>query len=217
MKYLLALLISLSILPVWAADLSLNPSSLKLKIYAMYVSTNVLCTNPTLVLTVSNPTYTDILSSPNFGAGTLADGTYPCVMFLMSSVIKYTTATTSTSNHCVGGTEYTGDVCQTGDSSTLADGSTTTCTTNTADQVLLYLTTAVTATNNTHTFKPPTTVGDTSNALPLTSALVVSGTSSGKFIVNGTGKICDNADVGCSGGGGTSCEMLPPSFGFSKL
>ena len=97
----------------------------------------------------------------------------------------------------------------------MTDGSTTTCTAG-DDRVAMYISTASTKVGGgADAFQPPTIVGDTTKGFNLAASLVVSGTSVGKFIVNGTGKICDTADGACSGSG--SCEMQPPLFSFLKV
>jgi hypothetical protein len=218
---------------VMAADLALSASSIKLKVYKMAVSTSALCTNLITVLdNGSTPTEVDFLQNPNLGSGTLADGTYPCIVIEFSDVIKFTPSTTSTSGNCVATTEYSLDVCRGdngGGSSVLIDGTTTTCTgtsgtsttygTAGADRVAMYISTASTGTN-TNAFAAPTSIGDTAKGLPLTSALTVSGTTSGKFVANPAGQVCDGNAIGCENAtvtGGTRCEMGPPAFSFSKI
>lgn len=206
-----------------AADLSLSASSLKLKVYKMAVSTSVLCTNLITVLDNGNtPTELDFLSNPNLGSGTIADGTYPCIVIEFTDNIKFIPSTNSTSGNCLTSAEYTLDICRpdSGGTSRLIDGTTTTCTGVTGgalgpDRVALYLSTTVVGSSG-DSFNPPTTVGDTGFGLRLGSALTVSGTTSGKFIVNPTGKVCDTANPAC-GGGGASCELDAPDFSFSKL
>lgn len=216
-------------------DLSLSASSIKLKVYKMAVSTSPLCTGLITVLDNGNsPTEVDFLQNPSLGNGTLADGTYPCIVIEFSDVIKFSPSTTSTSGHCVAGTEYNLDVCRSdnngGGSSKLIDGTTTTCTgtsgtsttygTAGADRVAMYISTASTSSNGSDAFNPPTSVSDASHGLSLSATLTIAGTASGKFVVNPTGKVCDGNAIGCEGAtatGGTRCEMGPPTFSFSKL
>ena len=204
-----------------AADTGLTASSLKLKVYKLAVSTSPLCTNLVTVLdNGSTPTEVDFLALPDLGSGTVADGTYPCVVIEFTDIIKFTPSTNSTSGNCLTTVEETLDICRTDSSgsSKLIDGTTTTCgVQGTADRVAVYLSTGA-AGDNEDAFNPPTSVGDTQRGINLTSALVVSGTTSGKFVVNPAGKVCDTNAAGCAGaGGGTDCEMDAPVFGFSKL
>lgn len=206
---------------LFAADTGLTASSLKLKVFKMAVSTSPLCTNLVTVLdNGSSPTEVDFLASPDLGNGTVADGTYPCVVIEFTDIIKFKPSATSDSGNCVSSTEYQLDICRNDNNGTskLTDGTTTTCgAQGTADRVALYLSTGA-AGDNEDAFNPPTSIGDTQKGINLTSALVVAGTTSGKFIVNPAGKVCDTNAVGCAGGGGgTDCEMEAPVFGFSKL
>lgn len=186
-----------------AADTSLDPSSLKLKVYRLAVSTSPLCTDLTVIIDESDPSYMDVLSNPSFGDGQIANGTYPCVAIEFSDNIKYTPSETSDSGNCINGTESTLDVCSGGTGETL-DGGTVNCTGG-EDKVTMFLSTGASASSSSDGFKKPTSVGDTSNGFNLGSALVVSGTTTGTFVVNGTDKIEDDGSI---------CEMNPPSFSF---
>jgi hypothetical protein len=204
----------------FAADLGLSPSSLKLKVYKLSVSTSPLCTDLTTVVdNGATPTEVDFASgSPNLGSGTLADGTYPCIVIEFSDNIKFTPAANSTSGNCSTATEETMDVCRVPSTSVLADGTTTNCTAG-ADRVAMYLSTGSAASAvNVDAFNPPTSIGDTDSGFTLGAALTVSGDASGKFVVNPAGKVCDGDDGGCDGGGnGGQCRMEPPTFSFSEL
>lgn len=219
----LVIVIAVSTSPLFASDLNITPTLLKLKVYKFAVSTSPLCTNlVTVVDNGSTPTEVNFLSSPNLGSGIVADGTYPCIVIEFADNIKFATGVNSTSNNCVANVENALDVCRSdnSDTSVLIDGTTTTCgVQGTNDRVAMYLSTGSSDTGGggTDAFHPPTSIGDAAHGFNLASALVVSGTSVGKFVVNPTGKVCDTADVGCGGGGGTTCEMNPPSFSFAKV
>ncbi|MDD4975290.1 MAG: hypothetical protein PHY93_13105 [Bacteriovorax sp.] len=210
-------------------DLGLSASSIKLKIYKMAVSTSPLCTNLITVLdNGTSPTEVDFLQNPNLGSGTLADGTYPCIVIEFSDLVKFTPSNTSTSGNCNSATEYTLDVCRAGGStSVLINGTTTNCTgtsgTNTTygtpgdDRVAMYISTATTG--GADVFNRPTSIGDNAHGLNLGAALTISGTSSGKFVANPAGQVCDNNTAACESGpgGGNKCEMGPPAFSFTKI
>ena len=201
---------------ILAADLNIDPTYLKLKIYKFAVSTSVFCTNPVTIFETDAPTYMDILQNPTFGSGQVADGTYNCVIIEFADIIKFLPNATSDSTHCNSSTEATLDVCRSG-SSKMSDGTTTTCTVG-EDRVAMYLsTTSATSGGGADAFPPPTTTNDATKGFLLGNALVVSGTGSGKFVVNGTDQICDTADGSCNGQDSTSCELMPPAFSFSKL
>ena len=200
----------------FGANTALSPSELILSVYKLAISTSPLCTNPITVFDNSTPTEVNFLSAPSLGSGTVADGTYPCIMIEFSDNIKFRPSSTSDASACVSGTQYTVDVCNASSSTsfTLINGTTRTCD-NTNQRVAMYLSTASsTVSGNANAFVSPTTIPDATKGFKLSSALVVSGTSSGKFIVNGTGKVCDPADASCNGAG---CQMEPPLFSFSKI
>lgn len=204
-----------------AGNINITPGALKLKIYKFAVSTSPLCTNLVTVVDNGNtPTEVDFLSAPNLGNGVLANGTYPCIVIEFADNLKFRVSTATTSGNCSTSTDNILDVCRSDNSGTskLVDGTTTTCgVSGTNDRVAMYLSTASSSTTNSDAFNPPTSVGDAAHGFNLASALVVTGTSTGKFVVNATNKVCDTADTACNGGGGTSCEMAPPLFSFSKV
>lgn len=217
MKKMIMGLALLSLPSVFAADTSLSPSYLKLKVHKVAVSTSALCTNLQTVFNETSPTEVDFLISPTIGSGGLADGTYPCIAIEFDDVIKYAPSTSSTSGHCTSGTAASLDVCRSGSSGKLIDGTSVTCTSGT-EKVTMYLSTASTDTaGSANVFTPPTSSSDSAHGLKLSAALTISGTSSAKFVVNGTGKVCDTADASCNGADSTSCQMDPPAFSFVKI
>jgi hypothetical protein len=195
-----------------AGDINLDPNYLNLKVYQFSVSTSPLCTDPIILFEDDSPSFQDVLAGPDFGAGQISDGTYPCVIIEFSDNIQYQPSVSSTTGQCNSSTPYTLDVCSSG-TSTMTDGSTTTCDSS-ENRVAMYLSTASTSTTGVNAFDPPSTIGDASNGFNLASALVVSGAGTGKFVVNATDKICDSTHSTCSG---ATCEMAPPLFSFTKL
>ncbi|MCB0411138.1 MAG: hypothetical protein KDD22_01345 [Bdellovibrionales bacterium] len=199
-----------------AADTGLNASSLKLKVYKFAVSSSPLCTN--LVTVVDNgttPSEVNFIGGINLGSGSIANGTYPCVVVEFSDNIKFVPSSNSTSGNCIASTEYTLDVCQSG-TSVLIDGTTTTCS-NGDNKVAMYLSTASSSTTGSDAFNAPTQVNDSTKGFNLASSLTVSGSSSGSFVVSPSGKVCDGVDAGCDGGGaGAVCRLEPPAFSFSQ-
>src|SRR3954454_18569926 len=103
-----------------------DPSSLKIKVYAVYASLSAECTSPVQIFRNDDGNFVDFLTNPTLGGGDLADGTYNCVIIKMSSIIKHTPLTTDTS--CVAGTEYTGGVCNQGDQATDLSNTPISCT-----------------------------------------------------------------------------------------
>jgi hypothetical protein len=209
-----------------AGDLSLNASSLKLKVYKMAVSTSANCSSPvTVINNGSTPVEVDVKgTNPVFGAGTIADGTYPCVMFLISDTIKYK-GQASASGNCSPSVEVSRDLCRLDNSGTtqLLDGSTFNCT-NSEDQVVIYLSTNTTSNPSGNGFAPPASAGSQDGS-QLGAALTVSGSAIGKMMVNTNGYLCDNQnDTGsdCDGAGSeaassAACRLEGADFTFSKL
>ena len=214
MRYVISsLLLLLYAQSSFAQDTGLSPSSLKLKVYKMAVSTSPLCTDLTTVIdNGDSPTEVEFVGGVTLGSGTVSNGTYPCIVIEFSSFIKFTPSSNSTSGNCSTGTEETLDVCSSG-TSALIDGTTTTCASSTDNKVAMYLSTASTSTTGADAFNKPTSLSDGSNGFNLGSSLTVSGTASGKFVVDPSGKVCDSNDSGCSGSG-SSCELEPPTFSF---
>jgi hypothetical protein len=202
----------------YSANLGLSPSSLKLAVYKFAVSADALCTNPiTVVDNGSSPVDVEFVGGVNLGSGSIANGTYPCVIVEFSSNIKFTPSTNSTAANCSMATEEIMDVCRNPDTSLLIDGSTTNCTAG-ADRVAMYISTASASTTAADAFNPPTSIGDAAHGFNLPTALAVSGSVSGKFVVNPSGKVCDGDDPGCDGGGNAGeCKMEPPLFNFTQL
>jgi len=125
------------------AHASTNASSLKLQVYSVMLSTSPQCTAPVTVFSSSTPTEVDFLVAPTLGSGNPPDGSYPCVIIKMQDTIKFKPSSNDGIS-CVGGTEYTTDVCQTGESSLAPDSvaTPTLCASGASDVVYLYLTTA---------------------------------------------------------------------------
>lgn len=200
-----------------AQNTGLNADILKLTVYKMAVSTSPLCTNLITVMDNGNsPTEVDFASGTvSLGSGSVANGTYPCIVIEFSSYIKFSPSTTSTATNCAAATEYTMDVCPSG-TSVLVDGTTSTCAASTDNKVAMYISTASTSSTGVDAFNAPTSLSDATKGFTLGASLSVTGTASGKFIVNPDGKVCDGDDAGCDGGGnGGQCRMEPPSFSFS--
>ena len=217
----------------FSAHAVFDASSLRLKIYKMAVSTSPDCSNPTVVVSNSSPSYSDFKTNPTLGSGNVADGNYPCVIIEFSDNIKITPS--GNGSYCFSSTETTNDVCRETTTSTLIDGSTVTCDSG-DNRVAMYLTTAASATTQSDAFNPPNcnTAGcDPDTGFNLARELQVSGSAVGKFIVDTDGKVCDGDEGGdlnsngCSdeqAGGNvcaceqnTQCNMLPPNFSFSQI
>jgi hypothetical protein len=204
-----------------AGDLNLTPTSLKLKVFKMAVSASGLCTNLiTIIDNGSTPAEVDFTQDPSLGAGSVADGTYPCIVIEFADAVKFTPPN-SASLACLSSVEETLDVCRTPDTSVLIDGTSTSCgAPGTTDRVAMYISTFSIG-GGSDAFNAPTSNGDALRGLNLGAALTIAGTAAGKFTVNPAGQVCDDSnDTGsdCEGGGASaSCQMGPPAFSFSAI
>lgn len=194
------------------ANSGINPESVHIKVRKVAVSANEDCSSPTTIFSTDSPEYVDMSGSPSIGSGTLANGTYPCVMIEMSDQIRFVPEETSDSGNCVANTTHTVDVCKDNGggapSFELIDGTTGTCSTadDTEDFVALFLSTLSTATTG-DTGNPfvPATSSDATNGFKLNGSFTVSGDVSSTFTVDFVGKVEDS---------GSDCDVQPPEFGF---
>jgi hypothetical protein len=76
----------------FSAHAVFDASSLRLKVYKMAVSSSPDCSNPTVVVSNSSPSYTNFKTNPTLGSGNVADGNYPCVIIEFSDNIKILTS-----------------------------------------------------------------------------------------------------------------------------
>ena len=184
-------------------------SSLKLQVYSVLLSTSPQCTSPVTVCANATPTEVDFLVAPTLGSGNPPDGTYQCIIIKISDRIKFK-PTANDGAFCVAGTEYTADVCQTGEITHAPDspGAAANYGSGTQDLVHLYLSTARVGAGGGHAFEQPLAPNNTSYGVALSAPLVVAGTATSKFVVNAAGKVDGSA---------VSCGMNPPEFGFQKL
>jgi hypothetical protein len=124
-----------------------------------------------------------------------------------SDQVKATSKTTE--GPCVAGTEFSGGVCQDTESTNLLGGTTfgpvASCTSG-EDKVTLYLHTGTTRTKGGGALLKPTSTADTEPGLALSQPWVVSGTSTGTFVADFTGKI---------GSGGGECGVGSATVRFS--
>lgn len=209
------------------AAAGVNTASAILKLYKAYASTSGLCTSPVVFFNAESDTTTyplgysevDFASATNtIGTGTIADGTYNCVIFKMSDQVTFVPAANE-GTECVAGTSYTMDVCQDFGSGTPSiinpdTGATTTCS-NDTDTIWVYISTYSTNTGgdqNNQAFMPPTAENDSTHGINLTSAMTVSADLTGTFVFGTDGKV---ATVPHGNEGTDICSMEQPTFGFS--
>ena len=187
-----------------------NATSAILKVYKAYVSENGNCTNPVLLVEAKNPGGDDfdMQSNPTIGEGAIPPKKYQCLIMEMSDKVRFRPAATEGS--CTSGTEYTIYVCQNGSSTTSPTGVSTACSgtqSNGEDRVFVYVSRWSSATDGAvghNAFAPPLSNGDSTKGLRMENEIDVTG-GAGSFIFDLTGKIT---------GGGATCDMNPPKFGF---
>lgn len=207
-----------------------DPTSLKVKVYQIAVAENADCSDPQVIFTSTAGSEKDFITNPTLGSGSLADGTYNCVMITMDDVIKFTPLANDGAT-CTAGTEYAIDLCRVGEDTDLLESTTTTSTAcvgtdqsvsagGIANKVTLYLRTTSPANNSgdaddVYSWKKGTVLAnangagnpsvDSANGIQLTTGFVVSGTKTGIFYVDASSQVT---------GAGANCEMNAPEFGF---
>lgn len=212
----------------FAADSGLSPSSVKVTVYSVALSTSTDCTNPTVIASYPSGKEFDFMQNPAILSGTIADGTYPCIILQMSDQIKVTPSSTSTTGNCVAGTEFTNPICKAANSqayqsmtvnsdNSASFSSVGTCTAavgNTGEVVPLFLSTASTlSTGNLVPFVQPSAanaascVGSvkTGCGIKLSSSFTVAGSGAGTFVVDFTGQLSDSGGL---------CNLNAPAFSF---
>lgn len=183
---------------------NLDPTEMNIKVYKFAVSASTDCSNPITIYENESPTAENFLGNPTIGSGSLNDGSYPCVIMEISDNMTFKPATSE--GNCTAGTSYTIDVCRSdsGGTSTLIDGSTTTCTGTNMDgshvygddRVAVYMSTS--GTTEGEAFRPD-------SPLPLTAAFTVNGSTVATFVADGSGQVESLSD---------GCDMGAPAFGF---
>jgi hypothetical protein len=175
-----------------------NPSSVQVKVLEVRLSTSADCSNSVSVGVNASPSYSEMTSAPTLLSGAINPATYKCMMLNMSSLIKYTPATTE--GVCAAGTVYTRDVCR---QSTFAtpSGGTGNCTGTAPDDGVESFPWMYFSTTGTGDGQTPAT------ALPLANALVVTGTQNATLVVDFDGKIDGLTQ-------GALCNCEPPAISF---
>jgi hypothetical protein len=196
-----------------------NPSSAKITVYGVAVSSNTDCSNAKVIGYNASGTTYDLLSNPTLVTGNVDPGTYQCVILYMSSVLTFVPATTT--GNCTAGTTYQRVICSQSNGCTFTQASPDSSNilqftgtanasasdsqdTTHADKVLLFLSTASTGTGGTDFLQP--TSGNLTNGLPLSGAFTVaaSGTQ-GTFVIDFDGQV---------DGTQNPCDLGPPTFSF---
>jgi hypothetical protein len=91
------------------SDTMSDPSAVRVGMYALWISQNADCSNAVLVQDNGDTAqYKDFVGNPTLFSGTPAAGSYKCLVFKMSDVIKFESATTFA--QCAASTEYAIDI-----------------------------------------------------------------------------------------------------------
>jgi len=94
-----------------------SPVDLKITLHALYLSTNEDCSNPILIRDLnSSPQEFNLTANPTLFSGSIASGTYKCMIFKMSDVLKYkvdAAAVAEWAPDCAEDTEYQHDIFRT--------------------------------------------------------------------------------------------------------
>lgn len=236
-KIALAMLMALSTQLAFSAT---SPTSLKIKVYQVAVALSADCSSPTVIFSSASGTEKDFMTNPTLGSGSIADGTYNCVMITMDDVIKFTPAAND-GGSCLGGTEYSIDLCRDTASSggetvfsttDLLEGTVTTTTQcsgtsqivgsgGVANKVTLYLRTTALPQNHadsqyTGSWLKGTTTANSVSGGTGPSANQANGIQlASAFVVSrgGAGVFYMDATNQVTGAG-ANCEMNAPEFGF---
>ena len=202
-----------------------TPSSAKFKVYKVYMYNSEYCTG-----SYQTPfTYSDteaelkeyVGTTPDLGSGTLDNGTYKCMAVNMSDNITFQIATdfAGHATPCLKDTTYWMDLCNNRTYYDPDSGDNNTCTNDyaTAEKTWMYMSTVSDTTYQTTPkvqYHPPT-ADNTSAGITLGGALVVSGDSSGKLVID-LREVIDNASGGngVANGATMPCYMNAPKFSF---
>jgi hypothetical protein len=196
-----------------AAQVTVNPSSVQIKVYQVMISSNADCTNPISVSNITNPTYQEMTANPTLLSGNVPPGTYKCLIVSSNSLIKYTPAA-SDGAACVAGTQYQREVCRGGQGFAIPTGGTGTCpatsVSDTANNVPTWTYFSVTGTASSN--NQPNGLGNyPSIPMLLPSPLVITGNQSITFVLDFDGKIQTDSAYN---GNPAVCDCQPPVMSF---
>ena len=183
-----------------ANDNQSDAAVMKMKVFKFAVSTSKACTDPITIFSSVAGVEQDLLTSPTFGSGQVAAGTYPCVLIEVSKIIHTKGTTLCT-------TEFPDVICNDNQLSQLIDGTSVTCTGgyDNDQHVTLYINTLNTGNRGDRALLPPSSETDTASGLKLTSPFVVSSNVSGTLRVSPTNFIQQS---------NSQCGTQAPTFSF---
>ncbi len=189
--------------------LAVDTSAAKMKIYEFYVAASADCSSPIQLFSSTEGKEVDMLQSPDIGSGKLQQGTYECVIMVMSDKITFTPK--STTGVCQAGTEYELDVFRPqGEmykpSGLLPDGTTVEGAAG-EQKIAVYISTLSTSQgsdSNANPFKAPSSSQKT-HGIKLASSLKITQDTVGTLVLDTSGRVESSSGT---------CEMRPPQFGF---
>lgn len=198
-----------------SAVTTVNSASTKFTVYGLWLSPNADCSSPVQVSSSTSGTVVDVTAGGTLGTGSIAAGTYKCLILEVNSVISYVPAT-SDGGQCVAGTSVSYNTCIVPNSTvnTSKDptsGATINCTGTAStdlngDKVFIYVSensicSGTLSTNPscngvfTNAFQPPTKVGDAANGFMLSGDIVVSANTTAHFVFDTDNQIDTDAGV----------------------
>jgi hypothetical protein len=180
----------LTVLVPCSAWAGVNPTSVLINLYSASVSVSADCSKPRVVFKSEVPIQVDFANNPTLGGGSLADGTYRCIILRISDVVSFVPETTS--GACVAGTTYkhhlleSDPAYQNFDATNWGAMATSAANLNKPEIIPIVLTTSGSGSTTAGMVAKPTSATDT-GPLYLSSAFVVNGTKSSKInaILNG--------------------------------
>lgn len=198
---------------------TVGTSEATIKLYRAYLSENADCSDPVLFLDGEAEEAgffeVDMADAPTIGDGTIAEGTYQCVIFKMSDQVTFTPD--ATEDDCTAGTQVEMDVCRDygdGSTPTVTDATTGTGTScnsedGVEDTIWVYVSTGSTTSEggdgDHNAFAPPSD-SEPTNGFLLNDEIVISGDITGTFLFGTDDKVSSSFG---------ECDMQPPDFGFS--
>ena len=193
-----------ALFPMQAKADTTSPSDVEINFLDLYVSQKADCSSPIHVVHNTSTATQHFVAEPTLGAGSVPKGSYPCVIVGINSELTLTVGNSTTASNppeCLKGAIIHNQICRNGQSyQNPATNQLTACQTGTPTEVYAYFSTSGNASNGMSGnggFVP-------TGALPLSSALVVTGNHNLQFVVDFDNTMSDD------GTGMSSCNTQAP-------
>jgi hypothetical protein len=194
----------LALLPMQAKADTTSPSDVEINFLDLYVSKSADCSSPIHVVHNTSTATQNFVADPKLGTGSVPKGTYPCVIVGINSELTLTVGNSTTASsppECAKGAIINNQICRNGQyfQNPATPNQLTACSTGSPTEVFAYFSTSGNASNGMSGnggFVP-------TGALPLTSALVVTGNHNLQFVVDFDNTMTDD-------GMGGSCNTQAP-------